>query len=1106
MYRFLLIACMATFAFVAAVRPAPASGPTPLPEQVPVIVFHSGMEERLDGGAPFDSFSAVTTLQGEGATILRTYEHFTLLNTSSRESMSGLPPGMAEERPDFRRIRLQRRTLDTGAGMTTASLSERPDRRLRVVQFAGPPSPDDLTTLELAGFMLVAPVPTNAFLVWSRFASIEHHASLPTFVHFEAPYREEDGLFPGLPLDSASDDLVRLDLWMFHDGEAFYQDLAELATFGFPLVPQGVDGKLWRPVFIGLLVPAKDIPRLIELRTLLAAYPVGKTEFTGERQAVHMATHQNSSFAVNQSGEITSFINAPSPGYIEWLTHPGRDFSQSPTSYPIVAVVDSGLADGIAGNPGREDFHEEGSAALPSRIVFSNWLPAIPNHYGNPPSYGHPTDRLGHGTLCASVVGGYHDNGSDPWASDSDGFHYGVGVNPFGRLGSLRISDHADRLVFDESHFQIGHASLFEQISTEVYDEGARIASNSYGTWAFNDSGLQINETSWDTPSARQLDLLTRDARNEWPASSQEMLFVFAAGNQGEFDDVLLDGTGSQHGNLQLLCEATAKNVLSVGASENPNPAVTDIRNEFGGHCFPPVRSNDASDLARFSSRGPTFDGRVKPDIVAPGTTIQGVFSTCNGFYSSNPGLSAWFCFGDREECAVNAPDDNRAYLDYPNPPFGQGEGAYSYSDGTSFATPAIAGYCSLIWEFVLRRYSRPEGLPVYFPLGSDPSPALLKAYVVHSGSWRSGDFSETAPTGFASHFPSVPFDRRNTQGYGMPDMDLGFSTRAARMIRNQDHVFTGSGQVKTFYGNVDDPAEPIRIALAWTDPPGMAGIAPALVNDLDLEVWIDGDVYYGNDFATSGDLLSLANGSRDHANNVECVFLPPATTSGHMVIKVRAVTVAGNCFDPEASPVVPKQDFALVAYNFFEHPCTASPQDMSATRPPIERPDAPFAPCSVQAYGPLTFSGGFVRCVGMGSEGSGGRPGSGGGGYQPIEVQSKYFRLVLPALPPTETEDVTIVVKGIPTTTSFEQCGSVPRVEWSATCPGGSSGWTAGTAQSACYVELTGIVQEDVEKAIYLRGNGAAGLTIPQDGLLIYWYPTEDECPWEPPCPPEEP
>src|SRR5262249_49515751 len=113
-----------------------------------------------------------------------------------------------------------------------------------------------------------------------------------------------------------------------------------------------------------------------------------------------------------------------------------------------------------------------------------------------------------------------------------------------------------------------------------------------------------------------------------------DMAIFYAAGNSGT------DGTPGALGFCtggngvidpdSLLTPATAKNVISVGASESDRAsggrgALPWLLLSF---CFAtsPVATdliaNNANGMAAFSSRGPTDDGRIKPDLVAPGTNI----------------------------------------------------------------------------------------------------------------------------------------------------------------------------------------------------------------------------------------------------------------------------------------------------------------------------------------------------------------------------------------------------------------------------------------------------------------------------------------------------
>ena len=67
--------------------------------------------------------------------------------------------------------------------------------------------------------------------------------------------------------------------------------------------------------------------------------------------------------------------------------------------------------------------------------------------------------------------------------------------------------------------------------------------------------------------------------------NNPEHIILFAAGNSGS-------------GFYTVGTPANAKNIIGVGAASG------------------------ASNLAGFSSRGPTPDGRIKPDLVAPGAGI----------------------------------------------------------------------------------------------------------------------------------------------------------------------------------------------------------------------------------------------------------------------------------------------------------------------------------------------------------------------------------------------------------------------------------------------------------------------------------------------------
>ena len=88
-------------------------------------------------------------------------------------------------------------------------------------------------------------------------------------------------------------------------------------------------------------------------------------------------------------------------------------------------------------------------------------------------------------------------------------------------------------------------------------------------------------------------------------ASAVGMVMVAAAGNRGfEFAEVEETGRGRGYRAISITDPGNAQGVITVGSTHRKRP------HEYG--------------VSFFSSRGPTGDGRVKPDLVAPGEKIRG--------------------------------------------------------------------------------------------------------------------------------------------------------------------------------------------------------------------------------------------------------------------------------------------------------------------------------------------------------------------------------------------------------------------------------------------------------------------------------------------------
>ena len=251
----------------------------------------------------------------------------------------------------------------------------------------------------------------------------------------------------------------------------------------------------------------------------------------------------------------------------------------------------------------------------------------------------------------------------------------------------------------------------------------------------------------------------------------------------------------------------------------------------------------------------------MKPDVVAPGTHITGASPQHAGY------TGAGVC--------------DKSFT---------GNTFYSLVSGTSQATPHVAGAAALLRDWWVRNI-QPQA----------PSPAMTKAVLVNSAVDLAGGDS-----GKGGQIPSAP---NTDEGWGR--VSLGAALDATqREYSDQETTLDATGQSVLRSYSVADTAKPIRVTLAWTDPPPATVTGNAFVNDLDLEVSAGGRTYRGNWLA---DGLSVPGGQADFRNNVENVVLP-AGTGGRMSVKVVAKSLGGDGVPGNGKPL--DQDFALVVSN----------------------------------------------------------------------------------------------------------------------------------------------------------------------------------------------
>lgn len=344
-----------------------------------------------------------------------------------------------------------------------------------------------------------------------------------------------------------------------------------------------------------------------------------------------------------------------------------------------------------------------------------------------------------------------------------------------------------------------------------AYKEGARIHSDSWG--APNSKGRYDN---WAALA------------DGWIFQNPDFLPVFAAGNDGSDtnkDGVIDEGSVSSPG--------SAKNVLTVGASKNflmeggIQRKMIELRNGKDKWGVEPVASSMLSEnekgMAAFSSRGPTADGRLKPEVVAPGTNIVSARSK----HPKAKPEDSWGIY-----------DDN-----------------YLFMGGTSMATPITAGAMAVIRQQLVQK------------LGTESvSAAMLKATVANTAEdLFPGQF------GLRSTGQEQPTPRPNNhQGWGRVNLETLVN---ANLQLVDEKVGLKTGDVRSV--RVTKGANPLKITLAYSDAPASANAQKTLVNNLDLMVvGPDGKQYFPN-----------GKSSPDSVNNMEQIDI--ADGSGSFEVKV---------------------------------------------------------------------------------------------------------------------------------------------------------------------------------------------------------------------------
>lgn len=379
------------------------------------------------------------------------------------------------------------------------------------------------------------------------------------------------------------------------------------------------------------------------------------------------------------------------------------------------------------------------------------------------------SDTNGHGThVCGSVLG----NGK----SDAMGGSI-QGAAPEATLVVQALLADNGRL------FGSSGKTLGDLLRDAYENHGSRIHTNSWGPqwdWRgqlpYNNASEEIDNFVW---------------------GHQDLVVCFAAGNSGK--------AATRKGHIGA--QPAAKNCITVGSCENLRSSQDHTCEVYDAKGL--VKGNP-DNISGFSSRGPTMEGRIKPDIVAPGGMILSTASRACQLSST---------FGNSDDKL------------------------WQFLSGTSMATPLVAGCVAVLREMLIA-----NGLP-------NPSAALLKALLIN-GAVDTGNKRELQGFGRVDLARSMIIKGKTL------NRDFLEGEVADEDLKDQFTTSFNMGR----YTDDSTPFSTLKVTMVYTDVAGAL-----LQNNLNLSVIVeipgqDRRVRYGN----QGEQENIDPAPSDGVNTVE--------------------------------------------------------------------------------------------------------------------------------------------------------------------------------------------------------------------------------------------
>ncbi len=321
-------------------------------------------------------------------------------------------------------------------------------------------------------------------------------------------------------------------------------------------------------------------------------------------------------------------------------------------------------------------------------------------------------------------------------------------------------------------------------------DVGANISTNSWGTDPGNPSYTDVS---------RQHDLFA------W--QNRTFIIVRTMGNVGT--------------DVAMVTEAVAKNVLSVGASEN--------KEVTSANC---ISSGDPEAMWADSIHGPTQDGRRKPNVVAPGALVKSAVPP-------NGGVEYW------TNC------------------------------GTSMAAPQVAGAAALVRDYFAKGFY-PNGTAT--PSDSrDPTSALVRGVLMASAHELANETSPTYPNSVQG-WGRIRVDDGlffSGESHKLLVRDEGIALTTGDSTEVRVRVLSSSDALRVMLVWTDYPGTVGAAAALVNNLDLRVNYTGALGRNV---------VYIGNNFNPAGNETIAGAGTADALNVEEAVFINQPSASVYTV------------------------------------------------------------------------------------------------------------------------------------------------------------------------------------------------------------------------------